>query len=184
MSERGYKIRNKKEKHFVSFAVVEWVDVFTRKLYRDIVVDSIRYCQENKGLLVHAWCIMSNHMHLIASAANEDLSDILRDLKKFTSKQIIKAIETNQRESRKDWMLQIFKKQASHVCHNKDYQFWRQDNQPKELYSPSFTVQKLNYIHNNPVEAGIVERPEEYIYSSAIDYKKQQSCGLLKINFL
>jgi hypothetical protein len=54
VSERGYKIRNKKEIHFISFAVVEWIDVFTRKHYRDILVESIKYCQQKKGLLVHA----------------------------------------------------------------------------------------------------------------------------------
>jgi len=79
MSDGGYKIRNQKEIHFVSFAIVEWIDVFTRKEYRDILVDSIRFCQESKGLLLHAWCVMSNHVHLIASAKNENLSDILRD---------------------------------------------------------------------------------------------------------
>jgi putative transposase len=184
MSERGYKIRNKKEVYFISFAVVEWIDVFTRKQYRDLLVESIKYCQENKGLLVHAWCIMSNHVHLITSAVNEDLPDILRDLKKFTSKQIIAAIEKNEHESRREWMLDLFKNKAAHSSHNKNYQFWRQDNQPKECFSPAFTVQKLNYIHNNPVEAGLVNKPEDYVYSSAIDYQKQLSCGLIKINFL
>ena len=121
MSERGYKIRNKKEAHFVTFTVVNWIDVFTRKQYRDIVVDSMIYCQKNKGLLVHAWCIMSNHMHLIASAVDENLSDILRDLKKFTSKQIIAAIEKNEHESRKEWVLELFKRNANHVSHNKNY---------------------------------------------------------------
>lgn len=102
MSEGGYKIRNQGAIHFITFAVVEWVDVFTRKDYRDIVLDSIRHCQEQKGLLLHCWCIMSNHLHLIVSARNENLSDILRDFKKFTSKQLIAAIENNKKESRKE----------------------------------------------------------------------------------
>ena len=68
MSEGGYKIRNPAAIHFITFAVVEWVDIFTRKQYRDIVLESIKYCQAEKGLLLHAWCIMSNHLHLIASA--------------------------------------------------------------------------------------------------------------------
>jgi REP element-mobilizing transposase RayT len=92
MSEGGYKIRNKEAAHFITFAVVEWVDVFTRKDYWDILLDSIRHCQKEKGLLLHAWCIMSNHVHLIASALDNNLSDILRDFKKFTSKQVITAI--------------------------------------------------------------------------------------------
>jgi REP element-mobilizing transposase RayT len=108
MNGGGYKIRNKKEIHFVSFAVVGWVDVFTRKEYRDILLDSLRFCQEEKGLLVHAWCVMSNHIHLIGSSKNQNLSEILRDFKKFTSKQIIEAIIENEHESRKEWMLGIF----------------------------------------------------------------------------
>ena len=112
MSDGGYKIRNKKEIHFVTFAVVEWVDVFTRKVYRDILIESLKFCQKEKRLLLHGWCIMSNHVHLIASARNENLSDILRDFKKFTSKQIVAAIEKNEHESRKDWMLKIFNEQG------------------------------------------------------------------------
>src|SRR5215203_5557947 len=105
MSEGGYKIRNPAAIHFITFAVVEWVDVFTRKDYRDIVLDSLRYCQNNKGLLLHCWCIMSNHLHFIASAKNQDLSDVLRDFKKFTSRELIRSIQLNKKESRREWML-------------------------------------------------------------------------------
>ncbi len=72
MSEGGYKIRNKEGIHFVTFAVVEWVDVFT-------VLDSIRYCQQEKGLILYGWCPMSNHIHLVVSAAEHNTSDVLRD---------------------------------------------------------------------------------------------------------
>jgi REP element-mobilizing transposase RayT len=184
MSDGGYKIRNKKEVHFVTFAVVEWVDVFTRKEYGNIILDSLRFCLEEKGLLLHGWCLMSNHIHLIASAKNENLSNILRDFKKFTSKQVISAIEKNEHESRRQWMLKIFIEEGNKNSRNKMYQFWRQDNQPKELYSPKFFFQKLNYIHNNPVVAGIVEKPEHYLYSSATDYFERKKCGLLDVSFL
>ena len=184
MSEGGYKIRNQEAVHFITFAVVEWVDVFTRKDYRDIVLDSVRHCQDKKGLLLHAWCLMSNHLHLIVSAKENNLSDILRDFKKFTSKPIIKAIQDNEHESRKAWMLELFKKAGEANSRNSEYQFWRQDNQPKELYSSAFVFQKLNYIHNNPVEAGIVDKPEEYLYSSARDYKQTRKCGLLDVVFI
>ena len=127
---------------------------------------------------------MSNHLHLIVAAKENNLSDILRDFKKFTSKQIIKAIQNNEQESRREWMLEIFKKAGETNGRNSEYQFWRQDNQPKELYSPSFVFQKLNYIHNNPVEAGIVDKPEEYLYSSARDYKQTKKCGLLEVVFI
>jgi REP element-mobilizing transposase RayT len=184
VSEGGYRIRNKKEIHFVTFAAVEWIDVFTRKEYRDLLIESLKYCQKEKGLLLHGWCIMSNHVHLIASARNENLSDILRDFKKFTSRRIIAAIEKNEHESRKDWMLKIFLEEGNKNIRNKTYQVWRQDNQPQELYSPKFFFQKLNYIHNNPVVAGIVEKPEHYLYSSAKDYFETRKCGLLDVSFL
>jgi REP element-mobilizing transposase RayT len=173
--------KNQKEMHFVSFSVVEWVDVFTRKEYRDIVIDSLSFCQKSKGLLLHGWCIMSNHMHLLASSASYDLSGTLRDFKKFTSKKIIEAIINNEYESRKEWMLAIFKEAGQKNSRNTDYQFWRQDNQPKECYSPEFTVQKLNYIHNNPVEAGLVEKAEDYLYSSARNYVYGNNSGLIEI---
>jgi putative transposase len=100
MSIGGYKIRNKEEIHFITFVPIaigiEWVDMFTRKQYRDIVVDSLRHCQKEKGLILYAWCVMSNHVHLMAAAKENNLSDILRDFKKFTSKQIITAIQNNE----------------------------------------------------------------------------------------
>ena len=127
---------------------------------------------------------MSNHIHLIASAVDYNLSDILRDFKKFTSKEIIKAITNNEQESRKEWMLEIFRRAGQKNSRNSEFQFWRQDNQPKEVYSPAFVFQKLNYIHNNPVEAGIVRKAEDYLYSSAVDYFYTKKCGLLELVFL
>ncbi|MFT3676829.1 MAG: transposase [Chitinophagaceae bacterium] len=184
MDKGGYQIRSQAAIHFVTFSVVEWVDVFTQKMYRDIVLDSIKSCQENKGLLLHCWCIMSNHLHLILSAKNNDLSNLLRDFKKFTSKEILSAIEANQRESRRNWMLSIFRDAGQRNSRNKNYQFRRQDNQPQELYSSAFIFQKMNYIHNDPVEAGIVEKPEHYMYSSAKDYYFTKKCGLLDLVFI
>jgi putative transposase len=81
-------------------------------------------------------------------------------------------------------MLRVFKEQGESNSRNKEYQFWRQDNQPKECYSPKFSLQKLNYIHNNAVEAGIVDKPENYLYSSARDYFYRKKVGLLEIEFL
>ena len=73
----GYKIRDQSAIHFITFAVIEWVDVFTRKQYADIVVESLKYCQDKKGLIVYAWCLLSNHIHLIVAAKNANLSFIL-----------------------------------------------------------------------------------------------------------
>jgi putative transposase len=127
---------------------------------------------------------MSNHIHLLASARNENLGNILGDLKKFTSSQIISAIRNHEGESRKEWMLSIFRFHGEKNTRNTDHQFWRQEYAPIECYSPEFTVQKLNYIHNNPVAAGIVEKPVDYVYSSAKSYFNHCNDGLLEVEFL
>ena len=127
---------------------------------------------------------MSNHVHFILSAKQGfGLSNILRDFKKYTSDKVIKAIEQNPSESRKEWMLHLFKQAGKKNSRNNCYQFWQQDNHPIELSSNDMIDQKLGYIHNNPVKAGIVEKAEDYLYSSARDYYTGQK-GLLEIEFL
>ncbi len=108
---------------------------------------------------------MSNHVHLIAEAADHNLSDIPRDFKSYTAKLLIKAIVENP-ESRREWMLSLFKKAGEKNRNNTNIQIWQQDNQYKEVHSKEFAFQKFDYIHFNPVEAGIVEKGEDYIYSS------------------
>jgi putative transposase len=151
---KPYQIQTGNDIYFLTFATVEWVDVFTRTIYRDIVVDSLRYCQQAKGLCLYAWSIMSNHIHLIASCnlPTQTLSDILRDFKKHTSKKILEAIQTEP-ESRRDWMLWLFRSAGEENKRNKTYQFWRQDNHAEMLYSYEFAKQKLDYLHENPVKA-------------------------------
>jgi len=178
---RNYKIQNKEGIYFVTFATVGWVDVFTRKLYKDILLDSIKHCQKEKGLAVYGWCVMSNHVHMIVRSGTNDLSGTLRDLKKFTAKKLITTIK-QENESRREWMLKIFETAGSKNSNNKTYQFWRQDNKPIEVFSNALIDQKLAYIHNNAVEGGIVENPEDYLYSSAGDYSGTK--GLLDIEFL
>jgi putative transposase len=141
---KGYKIRDPEGIYFISFAVVEWIDVFTRKNYVEIVIDSLQYCQKEKGLIIYAWCLMSNHMHLIcATKADKQLSDILRDFKKFTASTIIKMIEDSKNESRRNWMLWIFKSHGKKNSKNTNYQFWRQNNQAKELVDTSETLAQI-----------------------------------------
>ena len=107
---RNYKIADQRKLYFVSFATVNWIDVFIRREYKDIIVDSLKYCQQNKGLELYAWCIMSSHVHLIIGTVGSKMEDILRDLKRHTSKTILKAIEEHPQESRKEWMLWMFER--------------------------------------------------------------------------
>ncbi len=178
----AYKFSNPHGVYFVTTAVVQWVDAFTRYQYCDIVVNSLKFCIENKGLVLHAWVIMPNHIHLIISRRGQPgFGDIMRDFKKFTSAQIAKEIQTIP-ESRRDWMMWLFKSAGEQNSQNKDFQFWQQENHPIELTSAEFTQQKLNYIHNNPVTARIEDTPERYIYSSAKNYYGEE--GLLPIELL
>ena len=170
---RKYKFHNPDGLYFVSFAVVDWIDVFTRNEYKDILLESLRYCQKNKGLEVFAWCIMTNHAHLIIRAEEGYLlQNILRDFKRYTSKNVVEAIKQNPQESRKEWLLQKF------VSEN-GIHFWGTDNHPIELWSNKVIDQKLDYTHNNPVEEGLVFRADHYMYSSAVDYAGEK--GLLDI---
>ncbi len=170
---RRYKFHNPDGIYFVSFAVQDWVDVFTRNEYKNILIENLDYCQQNKGLEIFAWCIMTNHVHLIIRAKeNYSLSDILRDFKKFTSKEIINAIKENPQESRKEWLFKQIKTKEG-------YRFWRAENKPIELWSNAVINQKLDYIHKNPVEEGLVFKAEHYPYSSAADYAGEK--GILDI---
>ena len=151
MSDTGYKIRDQNGLCFITFSVVDWIDVFTRFEYSEIVVESLNYCIEKKGLNVFAWCLMSNHLHLIVQAREGyKLSEILRDFKKYTSSEITKTMEGNRRESRRDWMLDIFRKHGQMNSNNSVYQFWRQDNHPIELNTNEMIDQRMTYVHQNP----------------------------------
>ena len=177
---RKYKFRDQTANYFVTFTTVYWIDIFTRRLYKDILVESINYCIENKGLVVYAWVIMSNHIHLIMGSNDEKLEDILRDLKKHTSKTILKTIEENPQESRKEWILWMCERAAKKNSNNSKYQFWQQHNHPLVLSNIIAFEQKLNYIHDNPVQAGFVDNLVHYPYSSAIDYADGK--GYVKIS--
>ena len=178
----AYKFHNPDGIYFVTFTTVAWVDIFTKISYFDIIVDSLRYCQKNKGLIIHAWCIMTNHIHLIISRNGEnELSGIVRDFKKFTSSKIIKNIK-EEKDGRRNWLLWIFKSAGIRNPNNRDYQLWQQNSHPEELISNNFTDQKLDYIHNNIMKTGIVANPEDYLYCSARDYAGMK--GMLEIDFL
>jgi len=182
MSER-YKIYDQDRQYFITFATERWVDVFTRPVYKEIIVESIRYCQTNKGLIVYGWCLMTNHLHMIIGRNGKDkMEDIVRDFKKYTSVQVSRAIESNESESRKEWMLKIFSAAAEESIKHTHHKFWQNEYHPVELFYNAMIDQKLEYIHNNPVKEGVVEYPEEHLYSSARNYAGKR--GLLEVVFV
>jgi len=138
---RKYTIADSTRLHFVSFATVNRIDVFVRRIYCEIVVDSLKFCMDNKGLELYAWCIMSSHVHLIISSEKDDLRMILRDLKRHTSKTILKTIEENVQESRREWMLWMFARAGKRNPNNEIYQFWQQNNHPIQLSTHEMLMQ-------------------------------------------
>ena len=173
MSER-YKFFEKESLYFVSPTIVGWVDLFTKKQYTKIILNSLMFCQKEKGLIIFAFVIMKNHIHLVAQASENNLSDIIRDFKKYTSR-MITSILISSEEAKPKWMVEQFSQYGAQCRNNETYQFWKQDNHPIELYSNKFFKQKIKYIHNNPIKAGIVENPEDYLYSSARNYADLES---------
>ncbi len=158
--------------YFITFTIVGWVDVFTRRDYCDIIIRNLKYCQQQKGMELYAYVIMSSHIHIVARHKEGKLNEGIRDFKSVTAKEIIKEILGSGFESRKDWILSMFKEYASKQKQNKEYMFWQKTNHPIELFSPKVMNQKIDYIHNNPVETGYVSAPENYVYSSAYIFPK------------
>jgi REP element-mobilizing transposase RayT len=181
MSGDRYFITDQNATYFITITVVDWVDVFIRPVYKQIIVDSLNFCIENKGLTVFGWCLMTNHLHLIVEAKQGyRLSYIIRDFKKFTAYSILKAIE-KEPESRRDWILYRFKYAGKFMKRIELYHFWQDANHAIFLdpHKHGMIKQRLHYTHENPVRTGIVENAEDYLYSSARDYSGRK--GLVKI---
>ncbi len=179
---KAYQVFDQSRSYFLTFQVVGWADIFTRQVYRDIIINSLKYCREYKELNVFAYVVMSNHVHVIFQSRVDQLSATIRDFKKHTAKQIFHELDTNKKESRKDWLNMIFRYHARYNKRSKEVQFWTHENHAVELSTNEMVDSRLDYIHNNPVKAGWVEKPEDYLYSSARNYMDLE--GLIEIDFV
>jgi putative transposase len=131
---RKYKIRDQDKLYFVTFTVINWLDVFIRREYKDILLESIKYCQQNKGLEVCAYCVMTSHVHMIIGRHGaQSLEDIIRDMKKYTANKLIEAIKSNSAESRRELLTWLFERAGKANGNNTNYQFWQQHSHPIEL---------------------------------------------------
>lgn len=156
--------------HFITFAVVGWVDEFTRREYAEFLLENLAYCRKHKGLLLYDLVVMPNHLHMIAVTAAGNLGEIMRDFKSFTSKELVKRIAGNQHESRKEWMLRLFREHGAANPHNEEVQFWQQSNRPIILDRPERFQQRRRYLRENPPRAGLVNDETAYMWSSANPY--------------
>jgi REP element-mobilizing transposase RayT len=174
-----YKATIPGKAYFITTTTVNWVDLFTRLEQRMLLVDALNYCCEHKGLEIYAYCIMPSHLHMLCRADDEDLlANIIRDFKKFTSKKIIETIK-KEKESRREWLLEMFQKSCEHLKRDQTFKVWQNGYHAVLIESQKFVFQKLNYIHNNPVKDRIVDKPCDYIFSSARDYVDKE--GLVKV---
>ncbi|MBT4936498.1 transposase [Candidatus Peregrinibacteria bacterium] len=159
-----YKIVSDEHHYFITSTIVEWLPIFTKKEYCNIIIDSLDFCQKNKGLYIHAYVILDNHIHLVVSGKN--LVQILKDFKSFSAKQIIKELKKDDIE----WLLNqlaFFKKKHKIAS---QYQVWQEGFHPQLINGYTMLKQKIEYIHNNPVKRGLVEDPVHWLYSSARNY--------------
>ena len=179
---RKYKFHNPEGIYFVSFATVYWLDVFVREQYFTAFVESLEYCRKNKGMELFAYCILPSHVHLILRDKNNDPGKLLKELKTYTSKLLQKLIADNPQESRKEWLLWMMKRAGNKNSNVKHSQFWQQNNKPIELWSNEVINQKINYIHNNPVESGFVIEPHHWKFSSAANFSGEP--GVIEIDVL
>ena len=165
-----YKATTTEDCYFMTLTIVDWIDLFTRLKQKHIITEALAYCQQNKGLELYAYCLMPSHLHLLAKATEGFImSDVIRDFKKFTSKQIIRTINEHP-ESRRAWLLEHFNKACQHLKRAQQYTVWQNGYHAEIAFSNSFIKEKIHYIHNNPVKEKIVEHPEDYVFSSARNY--------------
>jgi len=167
MSADSYFIRDQHAVHFLTFTVVEWIDVFTRHNYKMVIADALEYCRVHKGLKLYAFCLMSNHIHLVCQTpAPFLLTDFIRDFKKHTSKEIVDKI-IHEPESRRGWILEQLRYAGKYDQRITTYKFWKEGYHAVQLHTNEMIDQRINYIHENPVRALIVENAEDYLFSSA-----------------
>jgi len=166
----NYTAKDSDKAYFITMTVIEWIDLFTRLNHKNTIIDSLKYCQQKKGLEVYAFVIMPSHIHMLCRVKNGFIfSDFIRDFKRHTSKRLLRNI-LEEPESRREWLLKHFKEAALHAPKEQEYKVWQDGYHAIDTWSNKFIYQKLNYIHNNPVEDKIVEKPEDYLFSSARNY--------------
>lgn len=163
---KPFAITKEDEHYFCTDTIVGWQYIFTSPPFFETIIQSLKFCQSEKGLRVHGYVIMPNHLHTILSARDGNLSDILRDFKRFTSKSISQLLEETQNSK----LLKYFSSAAKRIGRGNEFKIWQIGSHPEAIISHEFFSQKLNYIHENPVRKGFAEQPEHWRYSSARNY--------------
>ena len=159
-----YRVEEPDPAHFITSTVIEWLPVFTTPACCEILVQSLEYCRAHKELRVHAWVVMDNHFHAILAVPR--LSAVIADWKKFTARALIEQIEREKRM----WLLALLHRyKAAHKTAS-HYQLWQEGVHPQAIHDDAMLLQKMEYIHQNPVRRGWVASAEHWRYSSAHEW--------------
>ena len=159
-----YRILERDHPHFITGTTVAWLSIFTNAARCDILVDAFKYCSQHKGLKLHAWVILDTHFHAIVAAPA--LTRVLADLKRHTARRIIEQLEAEHC----DWLLRELRNQRAPHKFESQHQVWQEGSHPQAMASDTIMLQKLEYLHNNPVKRGLVASPEHWRYSSAHEW--------------
>lgn len=169
--------------HYITFNTVDWVDIFVKPVYKYVIVDTLNEFIGRRGLTVNAWCLMTNHLHLLLQAKDgTGLAMIERDFKRITSTHILEAIELEP-ELRRQWMLGRFEHSSQSLKKLEKYQVWQSCSNPEfiDFRQPMKLRELLNFLHDNPVRDRIVRMPEDYVFSSAGDYQGRRGLVNVKV---
>jgi REP element-mobilizing transposase RayT len=169
MGRSRYKIYEPTHPHFMTCTILNWLPIFTRQESVKIILDSLRYLQKEENLKLYAYVILENHLHLIAQS--DDISRSMRQFKSFTAKALLKLL---QKEN-----AQILLKQFQFYKKDRTYQIWQEGYQPKLIQTDTIMIEKIHYIHENPVKRGYVDEPVHWRYSSARNYEGES--GLIYV---
>ena len=142
-----YKVHDQEKLHFLTITVIDWIDLFTRPALKHVIIDSLKFCQQKKGLIIYAFVIMPSHIHLIVKTKSVyKLEDTIRDFKKYTSKELIKTIKEYP-ESRREWLLNKFSFAANRIRKGVNYKVWKDGFHPVEL-NPYYSCKSITNCMN------------------------------------
>ncbi len=165
MGRSRYRVYEPTAPHFITCTILHWIPIFTRTQTTDIIFSSLKYLQENDNLKIHAYVILENHLHLVVQS--DDIAKSIAKFKSFTARAIINYLKQENAKTILDKL--TFYKKAHKV--SSEFQLWQEGSQPKQILSEAMMLEKINYIHHNPIKRGYVDEAVHWRYSSARDYE-------------
>jgi putative transposase len=177
MTRTRYKIYNQQQPHFLTMTVVEWIPLFTNPEIVSLLLESLRFVQKEREIILYAYVIMEHHLHLIASAP--ELGKTMKEFKSYTARTIIDYLEE---KKLLPLLEELHREKLAHKT-KCDYQLWQEGSHPEEIYSEGMLLQKIEYIHNNPVRRGYVDEPKQWRYSSARNYDCMEGLLVVKTDW-